>query len=199
LLRADSGFCRWRILRWCDRQQVRDVVGIARDAWLLAQCEVLGTTTEQRFAATGRKQRLSGSIDYAAGAWDRARRAIVKAEHSAFGSNPRFVVTNLPYRERYLYDRVYCAHGDMENPIKDQQPDLFATRTSCMRMAAHQFRVLLSGLAYTLFEGLRRLALGDTPLETASPDRIRLTLLRIGAVVVRNTRRIRFLLSSTWP
>ena len=68
-----------------------------------------------------------------------------------------------------------------------------------MRMAANQFRVLLSGLAYTLFEGLRRLALGDTPLKTASPDRIRLTLLRIGAVVVRNTRRIRFLLSSTWP
>ena len=68
-----------------------------------------------------------------------------------------------------------------------------------MRMAANQFRILLSGLAYTLFEGLRRFALGDTELETASPDRIRLTLLRIGAVVLRNTRRIRFLLSSTWP
>ena len=118
------------------------------------------------------------------------RRVIVKAEHSAFGANPRFVVPNLPYGDRYLYDRVYCARGDMENRIKDQQLDLLATRTSCMRMAANQFRVLLSGLAYTLFKGLRRFALGDTPLETASPDRIRLTLLRIGAVVVRNTRRI---------
>ncbi len=199
VLRADSGFCRWRMLRWCDRRQVRYVVGIAGNARLLAQCEALRTTAEQRFAATGRKQRLFGSIDYAAGTWDRERRVIVKAEHSSFGSNPRFVVTNLPYGERYLYDRVYCARGDMENRIKDQQLDLFATRTSCMRMAANQFRVLLSGLAYTLFEGLRRFALGDTPLKTASPDRIRLTLLRIGAVVVRNTRRIRFLLSSTWP
>ena len=146
---------------------------------------------------TGRKQRLFGSINYAAGSWDRARRVIVKAEHSAFCANPRFVVTNLPYGERYLYDRVSC--GDMENRIEDQQLDLFATRTSCMRMAANQFRVLLSGLAYTLFEGLRRFALGDTPLEAPSPDRIRLTLLRISAVVVRSTRRIRFLLSSTWP
>ena len=199
VLRADSGFCRWRMLRWCERRKVRYVVGIARNTRLLAQCETLRTTAAQRFAATGRKQRLFGSVDYAAGTWDRARRVIVKAEHSSFGSNPRFVVTNLPYGERYLYDRVYCARGDMENRIKDQQLDLFATRTSCMRMAANQFRVLLSGLAYTLFEGLRRLALGDTELRTASPDRIRLTLLRIGAVVVRNTRRIRFLLSSTCP
>ena len=112
---------------------------------------------------------------------------------------PRFVVTNLPYQDRYLYDRVYCARGDMENRIKDQQLNLFATRTSCMRLAANQLRILLSGLAYTLFEGLRRMALGDTELAKASPDRIRLTLLRIGAVVLRNTRRIRFLLSSTCP
>ena len=199
VLRADSGFCRWRMLRWCERRQVRYVIGIARNPRLLAMCEALRTAAERRFAATAKKQRRFGSIDYAASTWDRERRVIVKAEHSGFGSNPRFVVTNLPYGDRYLYDRVYCARGDMENRIKDQQMDLFATRTSCMRMAANQFRVLLSGLAYTLFEGLRRVALGDTELETASPHRIRLTLLRIGAVVVRNTRRIRFLLGSTCP
>ena len=75
---------------------------------------------------------------------------------------------------RDSYERVYCARGDMENRIKDQQLGLFATRTSCMRMAANQFRILLSGLAYTLFEGLRRFALGDTELAQASPDRIHL-------------------------
>ena len=143
VLRGDSGFCRRRMLRWCERHQVRYVVGIAR--------------------------------------------------------NPRFVVTNLPHGERHLYERVYCARGDMENRIKNQRADMFAARTFCMRMAANQFRILLSGLAYTLFEGLRRMALGGTDLAHASPDRIRLTLLRIGAVVVRNTRRIRFLLSSTGP
>ena len=105
-------------------------------------------------------------------------------------------MTNPPYTR---FDNSSCVRRDMENRIKDQQLGLFATRTSCMRMAANQFRILLSGLAYTLFEGLRRFALGDTELAQASPDRIRLTLLRIGAVVLRNTRRIRFLLSSTCP
>ena len=199
VLRGDSGFCRRHMLRWCDRHQVRYVVGIAKNARLLALSEELRGAAEARFAATGSKQRLFGSMSYAAKTWDRARRVIVKAEHSSFGANPRFVVTHLPYGERHLYERVYCARGDMENRIKNQQADMFAPRTSCMRMVPNQFRILLSGLAYTLFEGLRRMALGDTDLAHASPDRIRLTLLRIGVVVVRNTRRIRFLLSSTCP
>ena len=109
----------------------------------MAQCEALRTTAEQRFAATGRKQRLFGSIDYAAGTWDRARRVIVKAEHSSFGANPRFVVTNLRTASATCTTASTLPRGDMENRIKDQQLDLFATRTSCMRMAANQFRVLL--------------------------------------------------------
>ena len=83
------------------------------------------------------------------------------------------MVTNLTQTDRYLYDRIYCARGDMENRIKDQQLDLFAGRASCHRFWANQFRQLLSGLAYTLIEGLRRLALSNTALATASPNRIR--------------------------
>ena len=140
--------------------------------------------------------RLFGSIFYSAHTWDQARRVIVKAEHSARGANPRFVVTSLEQTDRYLYDRMYCARGDMENRIKEQQLDLFADRASCHRFWPNQFRQLLSGLAYTLIEGLRRLALKNTTLAVASPNRIRLTLLKIGAVVLHNTRRIRLLLSS---
>ena len=130
---------------------------VARHARLLALCEDLRGAAEKRFTATGSKQRLFGSVSYAAQTWDRSlrnmrplhpgeRRVIVKADRSAFGANPRFVVTNLPYRERYLYERVYCARGDMENRNKDQELDLFAMRTSRMSMAANQFRILLSGL-----------------------------------------------------
>jgi hypothetical protein len=100
------------------------------------------------------------------------------------------VVTNLPQSDRFLYDKVYCARGDMENRIKDQQLDLFAKRASAHRWWPNQFRQLLSGLAYTLFEGLRRKALENTSLAKASPNTIRLTLLKIGAVVIRNTRRM---------
>ena len=97
---------------------------------------------------------------------------IVKAEHTARGSNPRFVVTNLPGTDDYLYDRVYCACGDMENRLKDQPLDLFADRAPCHRFWPNQFRQLLSALAYTLIKGVRRLALERTVLATAGPNRI---------------------------
>ena len=199
VFRGDSGFCRWRMLRWCDDHGVGYVVGIAKNPRLRALAGDLAARAARDHEAGGGKQRLFGSVSYAARTWDRARRVVVKAEHNAFGANPRFVVTNLAHTDRHVYDRLYCARGDMENRIKDQQLDLFAGRASCHRFWANQFRQLLSALAYTLIEGLRRLALGGTALAAASPNRIRLTLLRIGAVVLRNTRRIRLLMSSACP
>ena len=125
--------------------------------------------------------------------------AIVKAEHTTQGSKPRYLVTNLKAEAQYLYDRLYCARGEMENRIKEQQLDLFADRTSCHAWWPNQFRLLLSSLAYTLLEAIRRLALDRTELANAYVGTIRLKLLKIGAVITRNTRRIRFLLSSTYP
>jgi hypothetical protein len=199
IFRGDSGFCRWKILRWCERHQVKYIVGIAQNQRLIAQSAWWREAAETLQALTGKKQRVFASIHYGALSWDKRRRVIVKAEHSSRGANPRFVVTNLPQTDKFLYDKIYCARGDMENRIKDQQLDLFAGRTSSHRWWPNQFRQLLSGLAYTLFEGLRRKALANTALAKASPNRIRLILLKIGAVVIRNTRRIRILMSSACP
>lgn len=199
IFRGDSGFCRWKLLRWCDRHDVHYIVGVAKNSRLTRQSAPWIGLAEGRYRRTGKKQRLFASINYSAKTWDRRRRVIVKAEHSSHGANPRYVVTNLPQTDQYLYDQLYCARGDMENRIKDQQMDLFAGRTSSHRWWPNQFRQLLSGLAYTLFEGLRARALQNTALAKASPNRIRLTLLRIGAVIIRNTRRIRILLSSACP
>ncbi len=193
-MRGDSGFCRQRLLNGCDRQPVRYIVGVARNARLMSQAADWLAEAKARYETRGRKQRLFASIQYGAGSWDRTRRVIVKAEHSAYGANPRFVVTHLPQTDRYLYDHIYCARGEMENRIKDQQLDLFADRTSCQRWWPTQFRPLLSTLASTLLEGLRRKALKGTALAKASPNRIRLVLLKVGVVVIRNTRRIRLLL-----
>jgi hypothetical protein len=199
IFRGDSGFCRWKMLRWCDRHQVRYIVGVAKNDRLKAKASSWMDLAETLYEFTGKKQRVFASIRYGARSWDTTRRVIVKAEHSSHGANPRFVVTNLPQTDQYLYDKIYCARGDMENRIKDQQLDLFAKRASSHRWWPNQFRQLLSGLAYTLFEGLRARALKNTALAKASPNRIRLTLLKIGAVVVRNTRRIRLLMSSACP
>lgn len=187
------------MLRWCERHRVSYIVGIAQNQRLKAKAADAIQLAEYLYGRTGKKQRLFSSIQYGALSWDKARRVIVKAEHSSHGANPRFVVTNLPQTDKYLYDKVYCARGDMENRIKDQQLDLFAGRTCCHRWWPNQFRQLLSGLAYTLFEGLRRKALDKTPLAKASPNTIRLKLLKIGAVVIRNTRRVRILMSSACP
>jgi hypothetical protein len=199
VFRGDSGFCRWKLLRWCDKHDVRYIVGLAKNKRLERKSKVWMELAESQHLLTGKKQRVFATITYGAQSWDRTRRVIVKAEHSSHGANPRYVVTNLPQGDQYLYDKLYCARGDMENRIKDQQLDLFAGRASSHRWWPNQFRQLLSGLAYTLFEGLRTRALKDTALAKASPNRIRLTLLKIGAVIIRNTRRIRILMSSACP
>lgn len=199
VFRGDSGFCRWRMLSWCERHGVDYIVGIARNTRLNRFAQRLLDEALARFELAERKQRLFGEFYYAAATWNRERRVIVKAEHTSKGSNPRYIVTNLSGSPQRLYDRVYCARGEMENRIKEQQLDLFADRTSCHRWWPNQFRLLMSSFAYVLLEAIRRLGLAGTELARAYVGTIRLKLLKIGAVILRNTRRIRFLLASACP
>jgi hypothetical protein len=199
VLRGDSGFCRWKMLRWCERHGVGYLVGLAKNTRLTAMLAPRLTQAEAEYRSTQEKVRLFTDLDYAAGTWDKKRRVIAKAEHTAQGSNPRFVVTNLAGAAQVLYDEVYCARGEMENRIKEQQLGLFADRTSCHHWWANQFRLLLSSCAYVLVEAIRRLGLHGTELARAQVATIRLKLLKIGTVILRNTRRIRLLYSSAYP
>ncbi len=199
IFRGDSGFCRWRMLSWCERNHVGYIVGIAKNKRLNALTASLQRDAEACFADTGSKVRWFTDLHYAAGSWKQARRVIAKIEHTDKGRNPRYVVTNLTGDGKALYDKLYCARGEMENRIKEQQLDLFADRTSCHHWWPNQFRLLLSSLAYMLLEAIRRLALSGTELAKAYVGTLRLKLLKIGAVILRNTRRIRFLLSSAYP
>ena len=167
---------------------------------LLALAAEARQSAEAQFASTQEKQRHCGSSRLCRGhLWDRARRVIAKAEHSDQGSNPRFVVTSLPGDAQTIYDDIYCARGEMENRIKEQQLGLFADRTSCHSWWANQLRLLLSSAAYVLLETIRRVGLPGTELSRAQAATIRLKLLKIGTVIVRNTRRIRLLFSSGYP
>ena len=138
-------------------------------------------------------------ISYAAKSWDRERRLITRLEFGAQGTNPRFIVTNLDRLAEELYDDVYCQRGEAENRIKETQLDLFGTRASCHKFLANWLRILFSALAYTLMQRLRELALATTELAKATAATIRVRLLKIGAAVIRNTRRIRILLASHHP
>ena len=199
ILRADSGFCRWKMLRWCEAHQVDYLVGIAKNERLKALSAKLGQRAERKHGKSGEKVRLFKRFKYRAGSWDKKRCIIAKAEHSAQGANPRFVVTNLIGSAQRIYDQIYCARGEMENRIKEQQLGLFSDRTSSHYWWPNQFRLLLSSCAYVLLEALRRLGLQSTELARAQVGTIRLKLLKIGAVITRNTRRVRIWFSSAFP
>ena len=199
VVRADSGFCRWRLMRWCERHGVGYILGLARNARLAALAAPEMALAEAGFAASGLKQRRFAELTYGARSWDRDRRAIVRIEHGPKGANPRFTVTNLAGDGRDLYERLYCARGEMENRIKEQQLQLFADRTSCHRWWPNQFRLLLASLAYTLLNAIRRRGLAGTDMARAQCATIRLKLLKIGAVITRNTRRVRFHLAPACP
>jgi len=199
IFRADSGFCRWRTLAWCERNDVNYVVGIAKNQRLIDAGSLLIASAERQFIETKEKQRLFSSFQYAAATWGRTRKIVIKAEHNNYGSNPRFIVTNLKGGSQRLYDKLYCARGEMENRIKECQLQMFADRTSCHKWWPNQFRLLLSSLAYMLVESIRRLGLAGTELARAQVQTIRLKLFKIGAVVLLNTKRIRLKMSSYYP
>jgi hypothetical protein len=187
------------MLNWCERKGVRYIVGLAKNQRLKRLSRTWIEQARTQYEATQQKQRVFTDLLYKAGTWQRRRRVILKAEHMSQGSNPRYVVTNLAGEAQTLYEQIYCARGEMENRIKEQQLDLFADRTSCSLWWPNPFRLLLSTLAYTLIEAIRRIALNNTELAQATCATIRLKLFKIGAVVIRNTRRIRLLLSSHYP
>jgi len=199
VFRGDSGFCRWKLMRWCDKHDVGYLIGLARNPVLEKWARPWTQTSATRFAQTNDKQRLFGEFVYGAQTWDRERRVLVKAEHLELGPNTRFLVTNLAGEPQRLYDAVYCQRGDAENRIKEQQLGLFADRTSCHDFVANQFRVLLSAAAYLLLDTLRRQALADTELAHAQVDTIRLKLLKIGARVVSSVRRVVIHLAGGYP
>jgi hypothetical protein len=143
--------------------------------------------------------RFFGWLDYEVRRWDRSRWVIAKAEHSGKGRNPRYVVTTLEGDPHELYDRIYCARGDMESRIKERQLGLFADRTSCHAWWLNPLRLLLSTLAHVLIDGLRRLALAGTDWARKQATALRAGLLKIGAVITRYTRRVRVHLSGAWP
>lgn len=201
VLRGDSGFCRHRVMNWCERNNVHYVLGLARNPRLQRNLQFQLDHVAQQHALDGQPHRLFHEFLYAAGTWSRVRRVIGKAEFLSGAkdgkANPRFIVTNISGDGRALYEENYCLRGDTENRIKEQQLGLFADRTSCHRFVANQFRVLLAAAAYVLVSHLRRHALKDTDLERAEVGTIRLKLFKIDAWVKRSVRRLVVKMSSS--
>jgi Transposase DDE domain group 1 len=204
LLRADSGFARDELMAWCEANRVDYLFGLARNERLVgAIADELAVAEAESLATNGSAVRRFADFFWRTlDSWSRTRRVVAKAEHLPKGANPRFVVTSLPASEiaaRTLYDEVYCARGEIENRIKEQQLDLFADRTSAATMRANQLRLWFASFAYVLLEALRRIGLRHTQFATATCGTIRLKLLKIGAQVRKSVRRIKVAMASACP
>ena len=203
LLRADSGFARDELMVWCEANAVDYVFGLARNARLVgAIAEDLTAAETESLAKSGPARRFADFLWRTLDSWSRARRVVAKAEHLPQGPNPRFIVTSLAAAAidaHTLYEDVYCARGEVENRIKEQQLDLFADRTSAATMRANQLRLWFASFAYVLLEALRRIGLRHTQFAAATCGTIRLKLLKIGAQVRQSVRRIKVAMASACP
>ena len=203
VLRADSGFCRDALMTWCEENGVDYVFGLARNSRLESMIEREMGLAQMQYAADLKPARRFVELRYCTNdTWSRERRVVAKAEYLARGDNPRFIVTSLPIERiegRELYEDVYCARGEMENRIKEQQLDLFADRTSASTMSANQMRLDLASMAYVLMSALRRIGLAGTELARAQCGTIRQRLIKIGARVVVSVRHVWVSMSQACP
>ena len=203
ILRADSGFARETLMAWCEGHAVDYIFGLAKNGRLIRALGRELHQARQKCEETGQPARFFKDFTYQTRTtWGRPRRVVGKAEHLPDKANPRFVVTSLAPDEwdaRALYEDLYCARGDMENRIKEQQLYLFADRTSAATMRANQTRLYFSSVAYLMLQALRRLGLAGTALARAQCDTIRLKLLKIGAQVRVTVRKVWVSLASGSP
>jgi len=203
LVRADSGFAREELMAWCEANGVHFLLGLAQNPRLVANIADELARAEVRSRRTGKPARSFKEFAWQTRrSWSRKRRVVAKAEFTAGEANPRFVVTSLRRTEckpKYLYEKIYCARGDMENRIKECQLDLYADRTSTTTMRANQLRLWFASMAYVLLCALRRIALHHTPFADASCGTIRLKLLKIGALIRVSVRRIKIAMASGCP
>ena len=194
IIRGDSGFCREDIMRWCEDNDVHFLLGVPKNNRLAEAIEEELALAKALYQCSGKASRVFKDFCYKTlKTWRWHRRVVGKAEHLAKGTNPRFIVTSLlpeDYTAQELYEKVYCARGDMENRIKEQQLMLFAARTSTKKMQSNQVRLYFSSLAYVLMQALRRLGLVGTEMEKAQCNTIRLKLFKIGARIKITVRKV---------
>ena len=203
VVRGDSGFCRDKIMTWCEAHGIDFVFGFAKNERLKAMIAEELQRAKEQYEQTKEASRVFKDFRYQTlESWTRERRVVAKAEHLDKGSNPRFIVTSIQVERidaAALYEQLYCARGDMENRIKEQQLWLFADRTSAGKMRANQIRLYFSSAAYMLMQALRRLGLRGTQMATAQCNTIRLKLLKVGAQVKVTVRKVWISLAGGYP
>lgn len=202
IFRGDAGFCKHRMFNWCEKNNVDYIVGIAKNPVIEKLAKNIIEKAETEFTKKKEKVRIFGEIKYAAETWSKERRIVVKAERLEEKMNTRYIATNINkkvIKPQELYDNNYCPRGDMENRIKEHQLSLFSLKTSCHWFVTNMLRVILSSIAYNLFEEFQRVVLAGTEFADSYYSTIRTKLIKIGATITENSKKILFRMSSYFP
>jgi hypothetical protein len=195
-LRADAGFALPLLYKFCEFFGIQYTIGIPANVVFRRRTAALQRHLARRYRRTHLPQRSFISFRHRARTWPRLRRIVAKAEHSATGTNLRFLVTNCPGRSAQIF-RFYNERGECENRIEEFKNGFHADRLSCHRFLANAFRLLLHGFAYNLVN-LFRLHLPPA-LRSAQIETLRTQLFKIGARVRNTARCVRIHLASGWP
>jgi hypothetical protein len=204
LVRLDGGFATPEMFAFLEAESGLDYVGaMGENAVLTRLAEPTMVAARARSEASGQTEHVYTEARYAAKTWPHERRVVIKAEMVRLPGrtprdNPRFVITNLRQTPRFLYERIYCARGDIENRIKELHEGLQIGRTSCCRFWANQLRVLLTAAAYVLMQELR-LRAARTACARTQVTLLRERLFKLGVHVVRSVRRIVLHLPTSTP
>lgn len=203
IVRGDAGFCREDIMKWCEDHQVFYILGLSKNVRLKRRIAKQIEHSKRKYLRTGKSWRCYRNFQYKTlKSWSKKRRVVGKAEYLEKGENPRFVVTNLSIEQwptRKLYEELYCARGDMENRIKEQQLDLFADRTSTALMRSNQLRLYFSSIAYIISSTFRKIALKTGAFAKLQCGTIRNKLYKIGALIKISCRRVTIHFAGGYP
>jgi len=193
-VRLDGGFAAPQIFAFLEAQGLEYVVAMGKNPALVRRAARLMGRARVLSREKGTSAHVYGETRYATRTWAHRRRVLIKAEVVRYPGreprdNPRFVVTNLSGSPRHLYERVYCARGDIENRIKELHHGLEIDRTSCSRFLANQLRALLTAAAYVLMQELRQ-RVARTALRSAQVQTLRERLLKLAVRVESSARRL---------
>ena len=200
ILRGDSYYSCPEVFAFCEDNGMKYVLGFHPFSPLVRQLKPLVEEASLRFEQEKHPVKMFTETLYKAKPWLKTRRVIAKVEYNAFGSNTRFIITNLEHwNRRFIYQTVYSGRGAMELMIKEHKNHLLSDRTSCTSFSANQFRLFLHSAAYVLLHTFRMLHLKGTEWASAQFDTIRLKIIKIGAQIRQLSRKIRIHLPSSFP
>ena len=185
VLRGDGHFCSHQFMDWSiGAHNLHFVTGLTGNGKLNERIKTTLEAAQQAFQSNGKNQKRYLSFQYKAQSWEHPEQVTAKVEVTEKGTNIRYIVSSMKgYRSKHIYEKGYCARGNMELRIKEHKRYLKSDRSSCSSFKANQFRLFLHSAAYVLIHSLQKEVLSGSDYANATMKTIQLKILKTAAWV----------------